>query len=64
MSLDPQGEAMGTPYAQGIWHVKPGRDQFVAGWIEFVGWTKLRELPVRFEPPTLEVVADADGRRS
>jgi quinol monooxygenase YgiN len=98
---------MGTPYTQGIWHVRPGRaDEFVAGWIEFADWTsasvegsgsrtlfrdlaaehrfvsmgpwrdlgaierwrsmpgwsdhmtKLRELVVRFEPATLEVVAE------
>jgi len=102
---------MRTPYTQGIWQVKPGyADEFVAGWVEFVGWTtssvegsgvrtlfrdlgddhrfvsmgawrdlaaierwrsmpgwsdgigKLRELFVRFEPTTLELVADADGR--
>jgi heme-degrading monooxygenase HmoA len=104
---------MATPYTQGIWEVKPRHvDEFVAGWIEFVGWTtssvegagprtlfrdlgddrrfvsmgawrdldaierwrsmsgwsdgiaKLRESLVRFEPATLELVADADGRRS
>ena len=31
---------MRVPYTQGIWQVKPGyADEFVAGWVEFVGWT-------------------------
>lgn len=31
---------MVTPYASGIWRVKPGRsEEFVAGWKEFAEWS-------------------------
>jgi heme-degrading monooxygenase HmoA len=49
---------VGQPYSSGHWTVKDGKEQeFIAAWLEFVGWAMESQGGV-FEPPVL--LQDAD----